>query len=49
MADGADRFFNRELSWLQFNSRVLAQAEDPQLPLLKCSRNMVSRLKMLFE
>ena len=35
MADGAERFFNRELSWLQFNSRVLAQAEDRELPLLE--------------
>jgi polyphosphate kinase len=35
MADGADRYFNRELSWLQFNSRVLAQAEDQSLPLLE--------------
>ncbi len=29
------RFTNRELSWLDFNSRVLAQAEDPQLPVLE--------------
>lgn len=35
MADGSDRLFNRELSWLQFNSRVLAQAEDRGLPLLE--------------
>jgi polyphosphate kinase len=28
-------YFNRELSWLQFNSRVLAQAADARLPLLE--------------
>jgi len=27
-------YFNRELSWLQFNSRVLAQALDEKLPPL---------------
>ncbi|TQF67263.1 RNA degradosome polyphosphate kinase [Rhodococcus spelaei] len=30
-----DRYLNRELSWLDFNSRVLSLAEDPSLPLLE--------------
>src|SRR4051812_24886424 len=29
------RYLNRELSWLDFNARVLAIAEDPDLPLLE--------------
>src|SRR5262245_51983818 len=42
-ADGAGRidledtslYFNRELSWLDFNERVLRLAEDPETPLLE--------------
>src|SRR5712672_3864467 len=30
-----DRYLNRELSWLEFNARVLALAADTSLPLLE--------------
>jgi polyphosphate kinase len=33
------RLLNRELSWLDYNARVLARAADPALPLLERSRN----------
>src|SRR5664279_2183231 len=33
--DGVSLYLNRELSWLDFNDRVLQLAEDEQVPLLE--------------
>ena len=33
--DDPKYLFNRELSWLEFNRRVLQQAQDPDVPLLE--------------
>ena len=35
MTSETARFFNRELSWLAFNERVLEEAADPTTPLLE--------------
>ena len=33
--DAARRYFNRDISWLQFNERVLQEAENPSVPLIE--------------
>jgi len=35
VSSGPETLINRDLSWLDFNARVLALAEDPSLPLLE--------------
>jgi polyphosphate kinase len=35
LLDDPARYLNRELSWLKFNARVLAQARDTSHPILE--------------
>ena len=35
MTPSPAKYFNRELSWLEFNQRVLDEARDPSIPLLE--------------
>ena len=54
LADGTSVsiYINREMSWLAFNERVLAQADDDRVPLLERLRHLTivsSNLDEFFE
>jgi len=48
MKEGSSkRYFNRELSWLFFNSRVLAEAKNSQVPLMDAEQAKLLNPKVI--
>ena len=43
-----EAWFDRDLSWLEFNRRVLAEALDDRTPLLEAIEHLKQYLTLLF-
>ena len=43
------KYFNRELSWLAFNDRVLQEALDDEVPLVERYRVRVANVKRMIQ